>query len=91
MLEVAKQNNLFDHSIYSEYLSVKAILDKAYFLNTVFSMIKSYHYYGAAPDQLRVIVDLMKYHKMKVNLEHYSKPQIEEKVEEELLESLENQ
>lgn len=91
MVEVAKQNNLFDHSIYSKYVSVKAILNKLYFLNTVFSMIRNYSYYDAAPDQLRVIVDLMKYHKMKVNPEHYSKPKIEEKVEEELLESLENQ
>ena len=91
MVEVAKQNNLFDHSIYSEYVSVKSILDKLYFLNTIFSMIRSYSYYGASPDQLRVIVDLMKYHKMKVNFEHYSKPKLEEKVEEELLESLENQ
>ena len=91
MIEVAKQNNLFDHSIYSEYLSVKAILDKLYFLNTVFSMIRNYSYYGATPDQIKVIVDLMKYHKMRVNSEHYSKPKIEEKVEEELLESLENQ
>ena len=91
MVEVAKQNNLFDHSIYSEYVSVKAILDKLYFLNTVFSMIRNYSYYDASPDQVRVIVDLMKYHKMKVNSEHYSKPKIEEKVEEELLESLENQ
>ena len=91
MIEVAKQNNLFDHSIYSEYLSVKTILDKLYFLNTVFSMIRNYSYYDASPDQLRVIIDLMKYHKMKVNPEHYSKPKLEEKVEEELLESLENQ
>ena len=91
MVEVAKQNNLFDHSIYSEYVSVKAILEKAYFLNTVFSMIRSYTFYGATPEQIRVIVDLMKYHKMKVNPEHYSKPKLEEKVEEELLESLENQ
>lgn len=91
MVEVAKQNNLFDHSIYSEYVSVKAILEKAYFLNTVFSMIRSYTFYGCAPEQTRVIVDLMKYHKMKVNPEHYSKPKLEEKVEEKLLESLENQ
>lgn len=91
MVEVANQNNLFDHSIYSEYLSVKAILSKLYFLNTIFSMIRSYSLYGATPDQIKVIVDLMKYHKMKVNPEHYSKPKLEEKVEEELLESLENQ
>ncbi len=92
MLEVAKQNNLFDHSIYSEYLSVKAILDNLYFLNTIFSMIRGSSYWGdATTDQVRVLVDLMKYHKMRVNLEHYSKPKLEEKVEEELLESLENQ
>ena len=91
MIEVAKQNSLFDHSIYSEYVSVKAILDKLYFLNTVFSMIRNYSYYDATPDQIRVVVDLMKYYKMRVNSEHYSKPKVEEKMEEELLESLENQ
>ncbi len=92
MLEVAKQNNLFDHSIYSEYLSIKTILDNLYFLNTIFSMIRGSSYYGdGTTDQVRIIVDLMKYHKMRVNLEHYSKPKLEEKVEEELLESLENQ
>lgn len=93
MLEVANQNNLFDHSIYSEYLSVKAILDKAYFLNTIFSMIRTYGWgsYTTTDNHIKVIVDLMKYHKMRVNPEHYSKPKLEEKVEEELLESLENQ
>jgi len=47
--------------------------------------------YTTTDNHIKVIVDLMKYHKMRVNSEHYSKPKLEEKVEEELLESLENQ
>lgn len=91
MVVVAKENNLFDHSIYSEYVSVKAILEKAYFLNTIFSMIKGSGYYDVTASQIKIVVDMMKYHKLRVNPEYYSKPKLEEKVEEELLESLENQ
>jgi len=84
MYEVAKENNLFDYSIYHEYIQIKQTLEKLYFLNAILGVI-NYSYNKMHPDVERCIVDLMKYHKFKVNLKHYSSPKtIEQKLEEEV-------
>jgi hypothetical protein len=84
MYEVAKQNNLFDYSIYHEYIQMKQTLEKLYFLNAILGAI-NYSYNNVHPGVERCIVDLMKYHKFKVDLKHYSSPKtIEQKLEEEV-------
>jgi hypothetical protein len=84
MYEVAKENNLFDYSIYHEYIQMKQTLEKLYFLNAILGAI-NYSYNNMHPGVERSIVDLMKYHKFKVNLKHYSSPKtIEQKLEEEV-------
>lgn len=69
MLEIAKENNLWDETIYSDYIKVKNILEKLSFLNTLCKHL-SYSLESNA-DLLTAIVDLCKYHKFKVNAEHY--------------------
>lgn len=70
MLEVARENNLWDETIYSEYLEVKSILEKLPFLNTLSSHLGRYQNSSDHP-MLQIIIDLCKYHKFKVNSEHY--------------------
>jgi hypothetical protein len=85
MYEVAKENNLFDHSIYHEYIQMKQTLEKLYFLNSILGVINYQYSTSLLPNIERSIVDLMKYHKVKVNLNHYSSPQtVEQKLEEEV-------
>ena len=82
MYEVAKENNLFDHSIYHEYIQMKATLERLYFLNALLGSLNFYSYDSSlSPGVERAIVDLMKYHKFKVNLDHYTRLE-EDKLEE---------
>jgi len=82
MYEVAKENNLFDYSIYHEYIQMKATLERLYFLNALLGSLNFYSYDSSlSPGVERAIVDLMKYHKFKVNLDHYTRLE-EDKLEE---------
>jgi hypothetical protein len=84
MYEVAKENNLFDYSIYHEYIRMKETLERLYFLNALLGSLNFYSYNSSLPLGVeRAIVDLMKYHKFKVNLKHYTRL-TEEKLEEEV-------
>lgn len=84
MLEVAKKYDLFDYPIYLEYLEIKEKLEKLYFLNP-FAALLSWRYYDVytnKSDEVRMLVDLFKRHKEKVNLEWYSSPvKVEELIE----------
>lgn len=83
MLEVAKKHDLFDYSIYLEYLEIKEKLEKLYFLNPFARLLNSYYsiYTNQCPE-VRILVDLFKRHKEKVNLEWYSSPvTVEELIE----------
>jgi hypothetical protein len=82
MIELAEEKNLFDHSIYHEYIQMKKTLEKLYFINAIFRTFN--YYYSDIPEDLKkAIIDLMKYHKFKVNIENYSSSKIdEEKLEE---------
>lgn len=87
ILEIAEANDLFDNEVYSEYLEIKQILEKLYFLNTYIKSIRhTYYYIREDSDEVRALVDLFKYHKVKVNLQWYTAP----KVEIDLLTELEN-
>ena len=82
MLEVAQENNLFDYSIYHEYIQMKETLEKLYFLNAILGSLNFYTYNTSmSPGVERAVVDLMKYHKFKVNLDHYTRLE-EDKLEE---------
>ena len=82
MIELAEENNLFDYSIYNEYIQMKKTLEKLYFLNAILGSVSNYYQYVSRGVE-RSIIDLMKYHKFKVNLENYSSSKIdEEKLEE---------
>jgi hypothetical protein len=83
MLAVAEEHNLWDETIYSTYREVKNILDRLPFLEAI-----TYHMsHGKDVEQLKTLplfkamVDLCKYHKFKLNSEHYA-PVIIEPVEE---------
>ncbi|MCI4437733.1 MAG: hypothetical protein JHC33_13075 [Ignisphaera sp.] len=68
MLSVAQDHNLFDPLIYTEYLEMKALLDKLYFLNPLCSRMG---YFTAEDPLCSLMTDLFKYHKHRVNLENY--------------------
>jgi len=82
MLELANEKNLFDYSIYHEYIRMKATLEKLYFLNALLGSLNLYSYNSSLPLGVeRAIVDLMKYHKFRVDLKHYTRLE-EDKLEE---------
>jgi hypothetical protein len=68
MLAIAEEHNLFDPLIYTEYLEMKALLERLYFLNPLCSRMG---YYVAEDPLCSLMTDLFKYHKHRVNLEHY--------------------
>ena len=77
MLEVASNERLFDYSIYSLYLEIKNTLDKLYFLNTYLGMVNRFNYNQMTIQfpETRMLGELFKYHKYKVNLDHYKSNQ----------------
>jgi hypothetical protein len=82
MIDLAEENKLFDYSIYHEYIQMKETLERLYFLNAIMGSLNFYSYNsGMSPGVERAIVDLMKYHKFKVNLDHYTRLE-EDKLEE---------
>ena len=72
MVNIAKEYSLFDYSVYDVYREIKETLDKFPFLN---ALCKVMQYDNSARNP--IIVDLLKYHKYKVNLEHYTNQQTE--------------
>jgi len=72
MLQVAEDKNLFDHEIYSEYKEIEALLGKFKFLDI---LIGKFNKHGSDKLDLNIIlIDLFKYHKFKLDLQHYSQP-----------------
>lgn len=66
MVNIAKEYSLFDYSVYDTYREIKETLDKFPFLNV---LCKAMQYDNSTRNP--IIVDLLKYNKYKVNLEHY--------------------
>ena len=58
--------DMIDSSIVETYVYVKKTLEKLYFLNAVFQ-----HHYRVDKPTERLICDLFKYHKYRLNLSHY--------------------
>jgi hypothetical protein len=70
VIEHAIANNLFDQPIYLIYKQVNEVFTKLTFLDAI---LDTMHYSSSKRDSpmMKAIVDLFKYHKHKVNLEHY--------------------
>jgi len=70
IIEHAKQNNLFDQPVYMVYNQINEVFTKLPFLNI---LLERMGYRSGTSDSpfITAIVDLFKYHKQKVNLEHY--------------------
>lgn len=69
MIEVANEHDLYDYSIYETYKEVKEVLDRFPFLNIIHGNIRT------ASQRNPIVVDLLKYHKFKVNLNLYKQPE----------------
>jgi hypothetical protein len=70
IIEHAKQNNLFDQPVYMVYNQVNEVFTKLPFLNVLLDRM-GYRSGNSDSPFITAIVDLFKYHKQKVNLEHY--------------------
>jgi hypothetical protein len=70
IVEYAKEHNLFDQPTYMVYNQINEVFTKLPFLNTLLDRMG---YRSGTSDSpfVTAIVDLFKYHKQKVNLEHY--------------------
>jgi len=70
IVEHAKKNNLFDQPVYIVYNQVNEVFTKLPFLNVLLDRM-GYRSGNSDSPFITAIVDLFKYHKQKVNLEHY--------------------
>jgi hypothetical protein len=70
IVEYAKEHNLFDQPVYMVYNQINEVFTKLPFLNILLDRMG---YRSGTSDSpfVTAIVDLFKYHKQKVNLEHY--------------------
>lgn len=71
IIEHAKQNNLFDQPIYMVYKQVDEVFNKLPFLDALLKRL-GYREDLENNPMIQAIIDLCKYHKQKVNLEHYT-------------------
>jgi hypothetical protein len=70
IVEFAKEHNLFDQPIYTIYKQVNEVFEKLPFLNQMLGLM---HYtYKQDEPIITALADLFKYHKHRVNLEHYT-------------------
>lgn len=71
MLEVAENNNLFDYTIYPEYLEIKGLLEKLDFLNP---FLKSACGYNSMKDDdmHSILCSLFKYYKHRIDYTNYN-------------------
>jgi hypothetical protein len=70
IVQFAIENNLFDQPIYTIYKQVNEVFEKLPFLNQMLGLM---HYtYKEGEPIIQALTDLFKYHKHRVNLEHYT-------------------
>jgi hypothetical protein len=84
IIEHATQNNLFDQPIYMVYKQVNEVFTKLPFLNVLMDKM-GYRENAVENPMMQAVVDLFKYHKQKVNLQHYTIKLTEDAVLEETL------
>jgi len=85
MNAVAQEHNLYDPLIYTEYLEMKALLEKLSFLSPLCQTIG---YYTENDIMVNVMTDLFKYYKHRVDLKHYKIRINDEVLTEEIIEEL---
>ena len=71
ILEHAKEHNYFDQPTYMVYKQVNEVFEKLPFLNMLLDKMGFRDNLQDNP-MIQAIIDLFKYHKQKVNLEHYT-------------------
>ena len=70
IVEFAKENNLFDQPVYTVYKQVNEVFEKLPFLDHMLGVM----YFTQSKEDsplVKALTDLFKYHKHRVNLEHY--------------------
>jgi len=92
ILGIAEKHGYFDTTVYSTYKEVKFLLEKLPFMNVLFS---KFGYYDNDSNPLfKIIIDLCKYHKHRIDWKHYKlklneeNPLTEEQIDEALEESI---
>lgn len=72
MVSVANQNKLYDHPIHRKYLKLKTFFEEIPKIDRMFNSL-SWAYYSTNINEAstELMVTYFKYHKKKVNLEHY--------------------
>jgi hypothetical protein len=95
MLEVAENNNLFDYTIYPEYLEMKELLKKLDFLEPFIKSAAGNNYSRMDPDDTHnILCSLFKYYKHRIDYTNYKIKINEEeegkKLSEEVVEDLVN-
>lgn len=88
MLEVAEKNNLFDGDMYPEYQRIKTIIDRLPFLDPVMRTFTPYNRTATSLDvyMQKVLCDLFKYYKQKIDYTNYHLRLNDEPTEGEVLE-----
>jgi len=71
MVEVAEEHKLFDETIYPEYVKIKTLLDKFPFIETTLEVLPSYSTNEGNQHYLDVLVNLFKYHKIRIDHTNY--------------------
>lgn len=77
MLEIAKDNNLYDEDIHDVYVYLRDLFDKFYFINVICSRMT---YNDKDIDD--VLTDMFKYYKFRLNYTRYKRTNKEEEKEE---------
>lgn len=75
ILELADSQGLYDSSIYDVYKEIKYVFDRLPFLKEICNLTSYYH---VSDEVIRLITDLFKYHKYRVNWQLYKLPTIDE-------------
>lgn len=70
ILELALEQNLFDTTIYDDYKHIKELLDKNPYFETLIKVIK--YGWGNKDQILPILIDMCKYHKIRLDYIHYT-------------------
>ena len=71
IIEIATQNNLFDTSIYSTYVNTLSFLESNPYVNLFLRHTVSPYRNDVPVETMQLLIDLLKYHKQKVNWKNY--------------------
>lgn len=90
LITLAEDNDLYDYSIYDEYLEVKSLLEKYKFINEVLRVTETQYSYTAgarlkSETAISLLVDLFRFYKHRIDYHNYKNimNDIEEKEEDE--------